>query len=184
MEISDKDIIELIKNKNTIDKGFNLLLDKYQKQLYWNIRRIVIAHNDADDVLQNTCIKIWKGLDNFRAESSLFTWLYRISVNESLQYIKQNKKHRIFGNNSNDSEQNLLLEKLESDVFFDGDAIERTLQKAIIELPKKQRLVFNMKYYEHLKYEEISEILGTSVGALKASYHLAVKKIERFIKND
>ena len=181
MEVSDKDIINLIKNKDSKEKGFNLLLDKYQKRLYWNIRNIVIAHEDTDDVLQNTCIKIWKGLDNFRGDSSLFTWLYRISVNESLQHIKQNKKHQILWYNN---ESNVLLEKLESDTFFDGDEAEKRLQKAIIQLPKKQRLVFNMKYYEHLKYDQMSEILGTSVGALKASYHLAIKKIEKFLLNN
>ena len=181
MEISDKDIIALIQNKDSKEKGFNKLLNKYQERLYWNIRRIVVAHEDADDVLQNTCIKIWRGLDKFRADSSLFTWLYRISVNESLQHIKQNKKHQILWQ---DNSNNLLLEKLESDVYFDGDEITRKLQKAIIKLPKKQRLVFNMKYYENLKYDQISEILGTSVGALKASYHLAIKKIEKYIKED
>jgi len=181
MEISEKDIIALIQNSNSKEKGFNLLLEKYQERLYWNIRRIVVAHDDADDVLQNTCIKIWRGLDKFRAESGLFTWLYRISVNESLQHIKQNKKHTLF---LQDDTQTLLLDKLESDVFFEGDEIERKLQEAIIKLPKKQRLVFNMKYYEDLKYDQISEILGTSVGALKASYHLAIKKIEVFLKED
>jgi len=158
-----------------------LLLNKYQERLYWNIRRIVISHEDTDDVLQNTFVKIWKGLDNFRAESSLYTWLYRISVNESLQHIKQNKKHSILWK---DDSKEILLEKLESDMYFDGDEVEKQLQKAIIQLPKKQRLVFNMKYYEDLKYDDISTILGTSVGALKASYHLAVKKIENFIKQD
>ncbi len=179
MAISDKDIINLIQNKSSKEKGFALLLDQYQERLYWNIRRIVISHEDTNDVLQNTYVKIWKGLDNFRADSSLFTWLYRISVNESLQHIKQNKKHKILLWDNDDS--NTLLSKLESDIFFDGDKIEKELQKAIIRLPKKQRLVFNMKYYEHLKYDQISEILGTSVGALKASYHLAVKKITKFI---
>ncbi len=181
MEISDKDIITLIQNKDSKEKGFNILLNKYQERLYWNIRRIVVAHEDADDVLQNTCIKIWRGLDKFRADSSLFTWLYRISVNESLQHIKQNKKHQILWQ---DNSKDLLIDKLESDVYFEGNEIEKKLQKAIIELPKKQRLVFNMKYYEDLKYDQISEILGTSVGALKASYHLAVKKIEKYIKED
>jgi len=181
MDIPDADIIQFIKHPNSKEKGFNILLNKYQERLYWNIRRIVVSHEDADDVLQNTFVKIWNGLDKFRADSSLFTWLYRISVNESLQHIKQNKKHHILWQ---DTSTNLLLEKLEADVYFDGDEIEKKLQKAIIELPKKQRLVFNMKYYENLKYEQISEILGTSVGALKASYHLAIKKIEKFIKED
>ncbi len=179
MEISDQQIIELIKSTSTKEKGFSLLLDKYQERLYWNIRRIVVAHEDANDVLQNTSIKIWKGLDKFRADSSLFTWLYRISVNESLQHIKQNKKHSFF---VPESTKEVLIEKLEADEYFDGDDVERKLQKAILELPKKQRLVFNMKYYEDLKYEEISEILGTSVGSLKASYHIASKKIENYVK--
>ena len=181
MEISDKDIIAFIQIPNSKEKGFNLLLNKYQERLYWNIRRIVISHDDADDVLQNTFLKIWRALDKFRADSSLYTWLYRISVNESLQHIKQNKKHRVlWADNSKD----ILLSKLESDSYFDGDEIERKLQQAIIKLPEKQKLVFNMKYFDDLKYDEISEILGTSVGGLKASYHLAVKKIEKFIKAD
>lgn len=181
MDISDKEIIEYIRFENSKEKGFNLILKKYQERLYWNIRRIVISHEDADDVLQNTCLKIWKGIDHFRAESSLFTWLYRISVNESLQHLKQNKKYGLLWKDVN---KDLLLQKLESDPYFDGDDALEKLQKAIIKLPKKQRLVFNMKYYEELKYEDISEILGTSVGALKASYHLAIKKIEEFIKED
>ena len=181
MEISDKEIINQIQKSISKEKGFNLLLEKYQERLYWNIRRIVVSHDDADDVLQNTFVKIWKGLEKFRADSSLYTWLYRISVNESLQHIKMNKKHRILWK---DDAKDLLLEKLESDVYFDGDEIEKQLQKALIKLPKKQRLVFNMKYYDDLKYDEISEILETSVGALKASYHLAVKKIEKYLKQD
>jgi len=181
MEISDKDIIAFIQIPSSKEKGFNLLLTKYQERLYWNIRRIVISHDDADDVLQNTFLKIWRGLDKFRADSSLYTWLYRISVNESLQHIKQNKKHHVLWT---DDSKDILLGKLESDSYFDGDEIERKLQEAIIKLPKKQSLVFNMKYYDDLKYEEISKILGTSVGALKASYHLAVKKIEKFLKPD
>lgn len=181
MEISDQDIIAFIQIPNSKEKGFNLLLTKYQERLYWNIRRIVISHDDADDVLQNTFLKIWRGLDKFRADSSLYTWLYRISVNESLQHIKQNKKHRVLWA---DDSKDILLGKLESDSYFDGDEIERKLQEAIIKLPEKQKLVFNMKYYDDLKYDEISKILGTSVGGLKASYHLAVKKIEKFIKPD
>lgn len=179
MEISDKDIIELTRNKSSKERGFNLLLDKYQERLYWNIRRIVVAHEDANDVMQNTCVKVWKGLDKFRADSALYTWVYRISVNEALQHIKQNKKHSIL---LNESSQELLLGKLESDVYYDGDEIEKKLQEAILKLPNKQALVFNMKYYQSLKYEQISDILGTSVGALKASYHLAIKKLEVFLK--
>ncbi len=179
MEISDQQIIELIKSNSTKEKGFSLLLDKYQERLYWNIRRIVVAHEDANDVLQNTSIKIWKGLDKFRADSSLFTWLYRISVNESLQHIKQNKKHSFLVPSDT---KDILIEKLEADEYFDGNELELNLQKAILKLPKKQRLVFNMKYYEDLKYDEISKILGTSIGALKASYHIASKKIESYIK--
>lgn len=181
MEISDQKILDLIQNKATKEKGFNLLLDKYQERMYWNIRRIVISHEDANDVLQNTCVKIWRALDNFKAQSAMYTWLYRISVNESLQHLKQ-QKNKIFIRE--EEVQTQLLEKLEADVFFEGDEIERKLQQAIILLPKKQRLVFNMKYYEELKYEEISEVLGTSVGALKASYHLALKKLEQYLKED
>jgi RNA polymerase sigma-70 factor (ECF subfamily) len=157
-----------------------MLVRKYQKQVYWTVRRIVIDHDDANDVVQNSFIKIWKSLDNFREDSKLFTWIYRIATNESITFLKQ-KRTKFFIPFVDIEKQ--LSNSLESDSYFKGDEIQLKLQKAILTLPEKQRLVFNMKYFDELKYEDMSEILGTSVGALKASYHIAVKKIEDFLIN-
>ncbi|MCZ4696433.1 RNA polymerase sigma factor [Ancylomarina euxinus] len=176
---SDDDILEMFRDEATKDEAFGLLLKKYQERLYWQIRKIVISHDDTDDVLQNTCVKIWKGLGNFHSQSQLFTWLYRISTNEALSFLKE-KQRKHFGSGNGELEE-LLLASLESDPYFDGDKAQLELQKAIVLLPEKQRLVFNMKYFDEMKYEEISSILQTSVGALKASYHHAVKKIESFL---
>lgn len=175
---SDKELIRQFKIQETQNLAFNLLMRRYQQKLYWHIRRIVIDHDDTDDVLQNTFIKVWKGLENFREDSKLYTWLYRIATNEALSFLK--KKRTTMFIPMVDVERK-LSESLESDVYFSGEAIQKKLQQAILKLPEKQRLVFNMKYFDDLKYEEISEILGTSVGALKASYHLAVKKIEIYL---
>jgi len=158
-----------------------MIVCKYQERLYWHIRKMVISHDDADDVLQNTFIKAFEALDRFREDASLFTWLYRIATNESLTFLKK-KKNRYFlplGDNLNQLEQTL-----ESDAYCDGEEIQMKLQKAILRLPAKQRLVFNMKYFDELKYEEISEILKTSVGALKASYHHALKKLDKYLAED
>ena len=149
--------------------------------MYWQIRKIVIAHDDANDVLQNTFIKIWTKINNFRGESKLSTWLYKIAINESISFIN---KLRTQNNLSIDDSDSFLLSKLEGDEYFDGDDAQLKLQKAILSLPEKQRIVFNLKYFEEMKYEEMSEVLKTSVGALKASYHHAVKKIEDFIGTD
>lgn len=178
---SDDKLLALFRDENSRSNAYNLIVLKYQKRLYWHIRRMVISHEDSDDVLQNTLIKAWKGLANFKEESQLYSWLYRIATNETITFL--NKKRKRFFIPLNDVEKE-LSGKLESDDFYTGDEIQLKLQKAILTLPEKQRLVFNMKYYDELKYEEISEILGTSVGGLKASYHLAVKKIETFIKQD
>lgn len=178
---SDDKLLALFRDENSRSNAYNLIVLKYQKRLYWHIRRMVISHEDSDDVLQNTLIKAWKGLSNFKEESQLYSWLYRIATNETITFL--NKKRKRFFISLNDVEKE-LSGKLESDDFYTGDEIQLKLQKAILTLPEKQRLVFNMKYYDELKYEEISEILGTSVGGLKASYHLAVKKIETFIKQD
>jgi RNA polymerase sigma-70 factor (ECF subfamily) len=158
--------------------GFNLLVNKYKERVYWLIRRIVIDHNDTDDVVQDTFVKIWKNLASFRSDAELFTWIYRIATNEALTFLKNKKKKSFF---SIGHDEEYLFESLHDDNFFDGDEIQLKLQKAILKLPQKQRLVFNMKYFEDLKYEELSVILNTSVGALKASYHLAVKKIEKYL---
>jgi len=177
--ISDEEILQLFQDKKTRSKAFSLLVKKYQERLYWQIRKIVMSHDDTDDVLQNTFIKIWKGLQNFRSDAKLFTWMYRIATNESLTFIADKQK-KILGF-ANGEVEDMLLANLEADEYFDGDQAQLELQKAILKLPEKQRLVFNMKYFEELKYEEISEVLETSVGALKASYHHAVKKIESFL---
>ena len=178
---SDEKLLDMFRKESSRNYAYNLIVRKYQKRIYWHIRRIVITHEDADDVTQNTLIKVWKGLNNFKAESQLYTWLYRIATNESISLIKKKKKR--FFISINDIEHELAL-SLESDEQYSGDEIQLTLQKAILTLPEKQRLVFNLRYYDELKYDEISEILETSVGALKASYHHAVKKIETYIKKD
>lgn len=152
----------------------------YNKRLYWHVRKIVICHDDANDVIQNTFIKVWKALPNFRGDSQLYTWLYRIATNEALSFLKKKKKHLF---QSTDS-VNFQLESKIDGSYFTGTEIEKKLQKAILTLPTKQRLVFNMKYFDELKYNEISEILGTSVGALKASYHHAKQKIEKYLTKD
>ncbi|MFC2116884.1 RNA polymerase sigma factor [Bacteroidota bacterium] len=163
------------------NSAFNLIVRKYQERLYWHIRKLVISHDDADDVLQNTFIKAFQALDRFREDASLFTWLYRIATNESLSFLKKKKSRHLIPLGEN---LKLLEQTLESDALCEGDEIQMKLQKAIIRLPDKQRIVFNMKYFDELKYQEISEILNTSVGALKASYHHALKKLEKYLTED
>jgi RNA polymerase sigma-70 factor (ECF subfamily) len=168
-------LVHALQNLATQEAGFKTLIKEYQQPLYWHIRKIVFDHEDADDVLQNTYIKVFKNIKNFRGESKLFSWMYRIASNEALTFIKQ--KSRKLGLSLNEFNEK-QVNQLEADVYFEGDAIALKLQLAVANLPEKQRLVFNLKYYEELKYDEISEILETSVGALKASYHHAVKKIK------
>ncbi|MFP3859279.1 MAG: RNA polymerase sigma factor [Bacteroidales bacterium] len=180
-EYSDNEVLSLFRNEETRNFAFKIIIKKYQERLYWHIRKIVISHDDADDVLQNTFIKVWNSLDNFREDSKLYTWLYRIATNESLTFLKQKRKKFFV---SFVDVENQLKNTLESDDYFNGDYIQLKLQKAILTLPEKQRLVFNMKYFDEMKYEDMSEILGTSVGALKASFHHAVKKIEKYLKED
>jgi len=178
---SDDKLLALFRDEKSRNYAYNLIVRKHQERLYWHIRRMVIVHEDSDDVLQNTLIKAWKGLLNFKEESKLYTWLYRIASNEAITFL--NKKKKRFFIPMNDVEHELTIH-LESDESFSGDEIQLKLQKAILTLPEKQRLVFNMKYYDDLKYAEISEILETSVGGLKASYHHAVKKIEKYITSN
>ncbi len=177
-EYSDKELLVMFREESSKNFAFNLIIKKYQKKLYSIIRRMIISHDDTDDVLQNTFIKMWHHLDNFKEDSQLYTWLYRIATNESLTFLK--KKRTKFFIPMVDVEYK-LSQSLESDQYFKGDEIQLRLQKAILKLPEKQRLVFNMKYFEEMKYEDMSEILGTSVGALKSSYHIAVKKIEEYV---
>lgn len=179
--IDEKEFIQELLNPKTQNTAFQKLLFEYQKPLYNHIRNIVLNHNDADDVLQNTFIKVFQYLKNFKGESKLFSWMYRIATNEALTFLSQ--KGKLSGVSSEEL-QNKTINNLKSDSYFDGDEIQLKLQKAIITLPEKQQLVFRMKYFEELKYEDMSEILGTSVGALKASYHHAVKKIEAFITSN
>ncbi|MEN8123783.1 MAG: RNA polymerase sigma factor [Bacteroidota bacterium] len=171
--------IKQLQNKETQNKAFKELLDLYKERLYWHIRKIVISHDDADDVLQNTFIKIFKNIEKFNEKSKLYSWMYRIATNESITHI--NKKAIMYKIDSDDIRKQ-MIDKLESDVYFEGDEIQLKLQKALATLPQKQQLVFNMKYFDDMKYDEISEILDTSVGALKASYHHARKKIETYLK--
>jgi RNA polymerase sigma-70 factor (ECF subfamily) len=176
----DQQILDSLKDPSKKEWAFRLLISQYKERLYTHIRKMVLNHDDADDVLQNSLIKVWNGLDSFRGESSLFTWLYRIATNESITFINQRKRRMLPGSNEANE---FLVETLESDPYFDGDEWQLLLQKAIAVLPDKQRLVFNMKYFDEIKYEDMAKILDTSVGALKASYHHAVKKIEEYLKN-
>jgi len=178
---SDRELLEQFKSEDSRHFAFNTIVRKHQEKLYWHIRRMVLDHDDADDILQNTWIKTWKGLDNFRADANLYTWLYRIATNETITFL--NKKKKRFFVPISDAEHELASD-FESDNSFTGDEIQRKLQQAILTLPEKQRLVFNMKYFEEMKYTQMSEILDTSVGALKASYHHAIKKIEQKLKQD
>lgn len=175
----DQQILDSLKDPSQKEWAFRLLISQYKERLYMHIRKMVLNHDDADDVLQNSLIKVWNGLDTFRGESSLFTWLYRIATNESITFINQRKRRMLPGSNEANE---FLVETLESDPYFDGDKWQLLLQRAIAVLPDKQRLVFNMKYFDEIKYEDMAEILNTSVGALKASYHHAVKKIEEYLK--
>ncbi len=178
--LSDEEILKLYAEESSRNMALHQLIEKYQQKIYWQIRKIVIDHDDADDVMQNTFIKVWKGLENFKEESQLFTWLYRIATNEALTFLRQKQKRNTV---SLEPIEYQLSQTLESDEYFKGDAIQLKLQQAILSLPEKQRVVFNMRYYDEMPYEQMSEVLETSVGALKASYHHAAKKIEEFLLN-
>jgi RNA polymerase sigma-70 factor (ECF subfamily) len=175
----DIDITELL--KTDINKGFRLVVEKYSSKLYWHIRRLVILHEDADDALQNTFINAWRNISDFRNESALYTWLYAIATNESLAVINKRKRSATV---SFDDVSGYFESSLEGSTWFDGDAAEVKLQNAILQLPDKQRIVFNLKYFDKMTYEDMSSVLNTSEGALKASYHHAVKKIEKILGAD
>jgi RNA polymerase sigma factor (sigma-70 family) len=179
-DLSDEELLDCFRNPDTRSYSFNRLISKYEKKVYYHVRRLVINHDDANDVTQETFIKVWKNLDQFKRESQLFTWIYRIATNEAISFLRK-KKNRFFI--SFGIMEGKLAKTLIDDVFFTGDAIQLKLQNAILTLPQKQRIVFNMKYYDELTYGEMSAILGTTVGALKASYHFAVRKIEKYIKD-
>nr|WP_294895885.1 sigma-70 family RNA polymerase sigma factor [uncultured Pedobacter sp.] len=178
MEIDDSLILQKFEDEKTRNEAFGLLLKKYQQKVYWHIRRMVLNHDDADDLVQDVFIKVWKNLANFRQDAQLYTWLYRIASNECITFLNKKKAKN---NVSLDELPEQLTDNLNEENYFSGDAIQKKLQKALLTLPEKQKLVFNMKYYDDLKFQEISDVLGTSVGALKASYHLAVKKIEHYL---
>ncbi len=176
----DQELLLQFKDPFTKERAFTAIIKKYQERLYWHIRRMVVQHEDANDVLQNMFIKVWNALENFREDSQLYTWMYRIATNECLTFLEQQKKRSAV---SLDNEDNGLTNHLKADKNFDGNKAEWKLQLAMQELPEKQRLVFNLRYYDEMPYEEMSRVLDTSEGALKASYHHAVKKIEDYILN-
>ena len=180
--MEDALIISKFANESTREEAFNQLLTKYQQKIYWHVRRMVIDHDDADDVVQDIFIKVWRNLANFREDSQLYTWLYRIATNECITFL--NKKKLKQNVSLDDDSSAYLADSLSSGSYFSGDKAQMKLQQALLTLPEKQKLVFNMKYFDDMKYDEISQVLGTSVGALKASYHLAVKKIEAFFHNN
>ncbi len=176
--ISESQLITNLISSDKKEEAFKELLALYKKPLYWHIRKIVISHDDADDVLQNTFIKVFKNISGFKGESKIYSWMYRIATNEAISFLNSKaKKYNI----STETLKSNTINMLESDIYFEGDAIQLKLQKAIATLPEKQQLVFNLKYFEEHTYENLSEILNTSIGALKSSYHLAVKKITQYL---
>lgn len=177
-DITDEEILVLLDNSSTYERGFKLLMAKYQERLYKHIRRMVWEHADANDVIQNTFIKVFKGIQNYKKQSKLYTWLYRIATNEAITFLNKKKRKSAI---SLDDGENHVAGQLRTDVYFDGDEIQKKLLKAIDTLPEKQRIVFNLRYYDEMSYKDMSSVLETSIGALKASYHHAVKKIEGFL---
>lgn len=180
-DISDDQILALLKEELSYERGFRALMQKYQERLYWHIRRMVFEHSDANDVIQNTFLKVFKSIHRFEGKSKLYTWLYRIATNEAITFLKKKKKK---ATNSLDDEEGNVVNKLEADSYFDGSEIQERLKTALSLLPEKQRIVFSMRYYEEMTYKEIAEVLETSVGALKASYHHAAKKIENYFREE
>ena len=179
--INESKLLEQLQSDTSRDLAFKELIRLYKERLYWHIRNIVKSHDDTDDVLQNTFIKIFRNINSFKGDSKLYSWMYRIATNEAISFI--NKRAKLL-QISNEETQQLALDHLQSDIYFEGDDIQFKLQQAIAKLPQKQQLVFNMRYFEDIKYKDMSEILETSEGALKASYHLAVKKIEDYLTRD
>ncbi len=181
MKLKEEILIKRLQDSKSKEAAFSELVSLYKERLYWHIRNIVKDHHDTDDILQNTFIKIFKNIQGFKGDSQLYSWMYRIATNESLTFLNLKSKRLQL---SSEELQTNLIDNLQSDVYFEGDHIQLQLQKAIALLPEKQQLVFNMKYFQELKYREIASILGTSEGALKASYHIAVKKIEEYLKTN
>ena len=181
MSLTEAEIINQLNDPNKRSSVFTKLVQLYQERLYWHIRKMVLSHDDANDIMQNTFMKAWKGLDGFRGDSQLSTWMYRIATNETMTFLASKRLATI---TSMDDVENTLMQNLQADEYFDGNALQLKLQRAILTLPEKQRLVFNMKYFDEITYEELEKILGTTAGALKASYHHAVKKIEKYFENE
>lgn len=178
--IDEQALVRQLKDKTTQEQAFRILMSQYKERLYWHVRKIVFSHDDADDVLQNTFIKVYRSIDKFNSESKIYSWMYRIATNEAITFINKKAKEKKI----DISEYNLnMIHTLQEDSLYDGNEIQLVLQQAIATLPKKQQLVFNMKYFDEIKYSDMSEMLETSVGALKASYFHAVKKIEKIIKS-
>ena len=180
MQLDDQELLQQFRQPSTKERAFAAIVKKYQEKLYWHIRRMVVTHDDTNDVLQNMFIKVWNALENFREDSQLYTWLYRIATNESLTFLQQQKKRASVSFNDVESG---LSNKIKADEGFDANRLEWKLQVAIQQLPDKQKAVFNLRYYDEMPYEEMSRVLETSEGALKASYHHAVKKVSEYIKN-
>lgn len=179
--MEDRDLLLKLQNEETRNYGFNLLVRKYQEKIYWLIRKMVLDHDDANDLVQDVFIKVWNNIDKFREDAQLYTWIYRIATNQCLTFLAKKKRRFFLPIGDVEAELSAVLDRGQ---YLDGDEIQLKLQKALLKLPDKQRLVFNMKYFEEMKYEDISTITGTSVGALKASYHHAVKKIEEILNQD
>ncbi|MDR1344395.1 MAG: sigma-70 family RNA polymerase sigma factor [Tannerellaceae bacterium] len=180
-QYTEDELVKRLRDPSTLRDAFAQVVSLYGEKLYWQIRKMVLNHDDANDLLQNTFLKAWTKIDYFRGDAKLSTWLHKIAINECLTFLH---RQRMMNNVSVDDTDVFILERLKGDIYFDGDEAQMKLQEAILRLPDKQRLVFNLKYYEEMKYDDMSDILGTSVGALKASYHLAVKKIEEFLSKD
>ncbi|MCF0205243.1 MAG: RNA polymerase sigma factor [Muribaculaceae bacterium] len=178
-QYDENTVVEGLRNPQLCRVAFSQVIEHYSQPLYWQIRRMVFDHENANDILQETFIKAWLNIENFRGDAKLSTWLHKIAINESITFLNKEKQRQ---NLSLDDDESYLVQTLEADKYFDGDALQAKLLKAIASLPEKQRLVFNMRYFQEMKYDDMSEILGTSVGALKASYHIAQKKIEEILK--
>ena len=180
---NEQQLLQRLQSTATREQAFETLVKEFQEQLYWQIRRMVLDHDDTDDILQNVFLKAWQGLDHFRGDARLSTWLYRIANNETINFLQRQRRNVISLSDNGNTDTERIEQQLESDPYFDGDETELQLQQAIQSLPPKQRQVFNMKYFQEMKYEEISAVLGTSIGALKASYHHAVQKITAFFEH-
>ena len=182
-ELDDNELLEMFARNEDRNRAFSLIVEKYSRRIYWVIRKLMVSHHDADDLTQNVMVKLWTSLPGFRGESGLYTWIYRIAINESLSFLR-NKRSRFFISLSGENLARELANLMTTDSLYDGDQIQKALDKAVLRLPTKQRIVFNMRYYDEMPYETMEEVLGTSQGALKASYHHAAHKVEQWIDEE